>query len=107
SVALHLVNSPGSGDAEVAAFLTGEGEAALEAGSIALATQRLRRALEEPAPAEGRPRISVALGRAEHALGQLDGARDHLEAAMESDDRRAALTAGAALFALLLHTRSH
>jgi DNA-binding CsgD family transcriptional regulator len=102
SVALHLVNSPGSGDVEVAAFLTEEGEAALEAGSIALATQLLRRALEEPAPADQRPRISVALGRAEHSLGQLDAARDHLEAAMESDDRRAALTAAAELFDVLI-----
>ncbi len=47
---MHLVNSPGSGDDEVAAFLAEEGEAALEAGSIALATQLLRRALDEPAP---------------------------------------------------------
>ena len=52
SVAQHLVNSPGSGDAEVAAFLAEEGEAALEAGSVALATQLLDRALEEPAPAD-------------------------------------------------------
>jgi DNA-binding NarL/FixJ family response regulator len=102
SVALHLVNSPGSGDAEVAAFLTDEGEAALEAGSIALATQLLRRALEEPAPADERPRISVALGRAEHALGQLDAARQHLEAVMESHDRSMMLTAAAELFDVLL-----
>ena len=102
SVALHLVNSPGSGDAEVAAFLTEEGEAALEAGSIALATQLLRRALDEPAPAGERPRILVALGRAEHALSQLDVARQHLEAAMESDDRPMMLTAAAELFDVLL-----
>ena len=50
SVALHLVNSPGSGDDEVAEFLAEEGESALEAGSIALATQLLRRAFDEPAP---------------------------------------------------------
>lgn len=102
SVALHLVNSPGSGDAEIAAFLTEEGEAALEAGSIALATQLLRRALDEPAPAGERPRILVALGRAEHALNQLDVARQHLEATMESDDRPMMLTAAAELFDVLL-----
>ncbi len=102
SIALHLVNSPGSSDAEVAAFLTDEGEAALEAGSIALATQLLRRALEEPAPADALPRISVGLGRAEHALGQLDAAREHLEAAMESDDRPVVLTAAAELFDVLI-----
>ena len=69
-MALHLVNSPGSGDDEVAAFLAEEGESALEAGSIALATQLLRRALEEPAAAGLQPRILVALGRAEHALSR-------------------------------------
>src|SRR5262245_46151381 len=98
SVALHLVNSPGSGDPEVAAFLADEGEAALEAGSIALATQLLGQALEEPAGPEERPRILLALGRAEHALGRLDAARHHLEAAMESDDRSAERTAAAELF---------
>jgi DNA-binding CsgD family transcriptional regulator len=102
SVALHLVNSPGSGDAEVAAFLREEGEGALDAGSVALATQLLRRALEEPAPADERPRLSVALGRAEHALGQLEAARQHLEAVMESDDRPMTLTAAAELFDVLL-----
>jgi len=102
SVALHLVNSPGSGDAEVAAFLAEEGEAALDAGSIVLATQLLRRALAEPAPVDQRPRILVALGRAEHALGHLDAARQHLEAAMEADDRPMALTAAAELWEVLL-----
>jgi DNA-binding CsgD family transcriptional regulator len=102
SVALHLVNSPGSGDAEVAVFLAEEGEAALEAGSIALATQLLRRALEEPAATEELPRILVALGRAEHALGRLDEARQHLEAVMESEDRAHVLTAAAELFDVLI-----
>jgi DNA-binding CsgD family transcriptional regulator len=102
SVALHLVNSPGSGDAEVAAFLAEEGEAALEAGSVALATQLLHRALQEPAPADARPRILVALGRAEHALGQLDASRRHLEAVMEADNRAMTLTAAAELFEVLL-----
>jgi len=102
SVALHLVNSPGSGDPEVATFLADEGEAALEAGSIALATQLLGRALEEPATTEERPRILIALGRAEHALGWLDAARHHLEAAMESEDRPAELTAAAELFDVLI-----
>ncbi|MDX6358517.1 MAG: hypothetical protein QOH37_1571 [Nocardioidaceae bacterium] len=102
SVGLHLVNSPGSGDAEVAAFLLEEGEAALEAGSIALATQLLLRALEEPAPAEQQPRILVALGRAEHALGRLAAARAHLQAAMDSEDRPVVLTAAAELFDVLI-----
>jgi DNA-binding CsgD family transcriptional regulator len=102
SVALHLVNSPGSGDDEIAAFLTEEGESALEAGSIALATQLLRRALEEPAPAALHPRILVALGRSEHALSHFDASRRHLETAMESDDRAVVLTAAAELFDVLL-----
>ena len=102
SAALHLVNSPGSGDDEVAEFLAEEGEAALEAGSIALATQLLRRALDEPAPPGMLPRILVALGRAEHALGHLEAARRHLGAAMESDARPVVLTAAAELFDVLL-----
>jgi DNA-binding CsgD family transcriptional regulator len=102
SVALHLVNSPGSGDAEVAAFLAEEGEAALDAGSIALAAQLLHRSLQEPAGPDERPRILVALGRAEHSLARLESAREHLEAAMESQDRAVALTAAAELFDVLL-----
>ncbi len=102
SVGLHLVNSPGSGDEKVAEFLADEGEAALEAGSIALATQLLLRALEEPAPADERPRILVALGRAEHALGRFDAAREHLETVMESADRPVLLTAAAELFDVLI-----
>jgi DNA-binding CsgD family transcriptional regulator len=102
SVALHLVNSPGSNDDEVATFLAEEGELALEAGSIALATQLLRRALDEPAPPALRPRILVALGRAERALGHLDAARRHLESAMETEPRAVALTAAAELFDVLL-----
>jgi len=102
SVALHLVNSPGSGDAEVAEFLAEEGEAALDAGSIALATQLLRRALEEPAPVDARPRILVSLGRAEHALGRLDDSRQHLEAVMDSDDRSVMLIAAAELFDVII-----
>lgn len=102
SVALHLVNSPGSGDAEVAAFLAEEGEAALDAGSIALATQLLRRSLEEPAGPDERPRILVALGRAEHSQARLDAAREHLEAVLEAQDRAVVLTAAAELFDVLI-----
>jgi DNA-binding CsgD family transcriptional regulator len=102
SVAQHLVSSPGSGDAEVAAYLAEQGEVALEAGSIGLATRLLRRALEEPAPADERPRILLGLGRAEHAQAELAAGRDHLTAAMESDDRSVVLTAAAELFDVLL-----
>ncbi len=102
SIAQHLVNSPGSADAEVAAFLAKQGRAALETGSLALATQLLRRALDEPATPDERPRILVDLGRAEHAQGQLYDAHDHLEAAMASDDRAVVLTAAAELFDVLI-----
>ncbi len=102
AIAQHFVNAPGGGDAEVAAFLAAQGRAALEAGSMALATQLLQRAIDEPAPAADRPGILVALGRAEHALGKLDAARQHLETAMESHDRPVALTAAAELFDVLI-----
>jgi DNA-binding CsgD family transcriptional regulator len=102
SVALHLVNSPGSGDAEVAAFLAEEGQAALDAGSLALAIQLLHRSLDEPAGSDERPRILVALGRAEHSRARLEAAREHLEAAMECADRGVVLTAAAELFDVLI-----
>ncbi len=47
-VVQHLVESPGSGDARVSGFLSEQGLAALESGSMAVAAQLLRRALDEP-----------------------------------------------------------
>lgn len=102
SVVQHLVASPGAGDPQVSTFLLAQGHAALEIGSVAVASQLLRRALDEPAPGPQRPSILVALGRAEHAQGELDLAREHLGSAMEATDRTVVLAAAAELFNVLL-----
>jgi DNA-binding CsgD family transcriptional regulator/tetratricopeptide (TPR) repeat protein len=98
----HLVAAPGSGDPDVSAFLLDQGLAALATGSVMVAAQLLRRALAEPAPVHTQPQILIALGRAEHAQGDLDSARMHLGAAMEVGDRRVVLEAAAELFNVLL-----
>ena len=101
SVAQHLLASPGSGDVAVSEYLAEQGRAALEAGSAALAQRLLRRALEEPAPAEQRDRLLLWLGRAEHLALDLDAARGHLEEALGSSDREVALSAAGDLFDVL------
>lgn len=97
SVAEHLVVSPGSGDARVSAFLAEQGHEALASGSVAAAVRLLRRALDEPAPADQRDLLLVRLGRAEVAHGRLEAAQTHLREALESADRAVALTAAAEL----------
>ncbi len=104
AVAQHLVASPGSGDAAVSAYLCEQGQAALEAGSVAVATRLLRRALDEPAPAEQRDRILFHLGQAEHVALDLGPAREHLETALDSEDRGVALQAACELFDVLTDT---
>ncbi len=97
SVAEHLVVSPGAGDARVSAFLAEQGHEALASGSVAAAVRLLRRALDEPAPADQRDLLLVRLGRAEVAQGRLEAAQTHLREALESADRAVALTAAAEL----------
>ena len=101
SVAEHLVASPGSGDGAVSTYLCEQGQAALKAGSAAVAKRLLRRALDEPVPPEHRDGILLWLGRAEHMALDLDAAREHLETAFESDDRAVALAAAGDLFDVL------
>ena len=101
SVAQHLVASPGSGDAAVSAYLREQGQAALEAGSVEVATRLLRRALDEPAPSDQLDHILLWLGRAEHMALDLDAAREHLETAFGSADRAVALEAAGDLFDVL------
>jgi DNA-binding CsgD family transcriptional regulator len=101
SVAQHLVASPGSGDAAVSAYLCEQGRAALEAGSVTVATRLLNRALDEPAPSEQGDGILLWLGRAEHMALDLKAAREHLETAFESSDPAVALEAAGDLFDVL------
>jgi DNA-binding CsgD family transcriptional regulator len=100
-VAQHLVASPGSGDAAVSTYLCEEGQVALDAGSVEVASRLLQRALDEPAPPEQRDGILLWLGRAEHLRLDLDAAREHLETAFVSPDRMVALEATGDLFDVL------
>lgn len=102
TVAQHLVASPGSGDDRVSAFLADQARVALESGSSAVAVRMLRRALEEPAPADQQGTLLVRLGCAEHAQHDFDSARRHLEEALDHEDRLVALSAAAELFDVLL-----
>jgi DNA-binding CsgD family transcriptional regulator len=101
SVAQHLMASPGSGDAAVSAYLRDQGRAALEAGSVEVARRLLTRAHDEPAPPEQRDDILLWLGRADHLALDLDAARRHLGAALDSEDRDVALAAAGDLFDVL------
>ncbi len=102
TVAQHLVVSPGAADPRVSEFLAEQGDEALEAGSNAAALRLLRRALDEPPPADQRGRILISLGRAELAQGELEAAASHLEDALDSSDRPIAVTATAELFDVLI-----
>src|SRR5262249_55231568 len=101
SVAQHLVASPGSGDGRVSAVLADQGLEALDAGSPAAALRLLRRALDEPPPADQRDELLISLARAERAVGELESAKAHLEEALDSPDRIVAVTAAAELFDVL------
>ena len=68
-VVQHLLAAPGSGDEQVSEFLTEQGVAAFDTGSMTLAQRLLRRALDEPAPIARRASLLVRLAQAEQALG--------------------------------------
>jgi len=101
AVTQHLLAAPAAGDPDVTRFLAEQGRSALEAGSIAVARRLLRRALDEPVPASDRDALLVRLGSAEHAYGELDDARDHLEGVLEAGERAVRLEAAAELFDVL------
>ena len=101
AVAQHLLAAPGSGDEQVSEFLTEQGVAALDTGSMDLARRLLRRALDEPAPPARRASLLVRLAQTEQSLGALDTAKSHLEVALDSDERQTRLAAAAQLFEVL------
>lgn len=102
AVSQHLLAAPGSGEAEIASFLIEQGRVALDAGSFAVARRLLRRAVEEPPAVADRDSLLVSLARAEHAYGDLDEARDHLEGVLEAGEREVRLEAAAELFDVLV-----
>jgi DNA-binding CsgD family transcriptional regulator len=104
AVVPHLVASPGAGDPRVASFLTDRAIEALQTGAIAVAARLLHRALEEPPPVEERDGIRVLIARAEHGLGDLEQAADHLEAALAAADRPVRLSAAVELSEVLMES---
>jgi DNA-binding CsgD family transcriptional regulator len=103
AVAQHLLAAPGSGDPGIAGFLIEQGRVALDAGSFAVARRLLRRALDEPPAIADRDALLVSLARAEHAYGDLDDARAHLEGVLEAGEREVRLEAAAELFDVLVN----
>jgi DNA-binding CsgD family transcriptional regulator len=83
TIAVHLLATPPSGDADVVTMLREAARSALGGGAPDTAAALLRRALDEP-PAHGdRPLVLFELGIAEHEVGDED-ARVHLRAAGET-----------------------
>jgi DNA-binding CsgD family transcriptional regulator len=77
---------------------------ALQAGAIAVAARLLRRALDEPPPIESRDHIRVLIARAEHGLGALEQAAEHLESALTAAERNVQLSAAAELFEVFMES---
>lgn len=89
-LANHLVQTVPSGDPGVVDHLWSASRWALSVGAPDAAVRFLRRALEEPPPADARAEILIELGRAEAAAGE-PSAVDHLQDAvglLETGPRR-------------------
>jgi DNA-binding CsgD family transcriptional regulator len=102
-IAAQLLVAPRRGEEWVAELLQRAGDAAMRKGAADSAVAYLRRALEEPPPAERRPEVLLALGTAE-ALTSGPAAAAHLQEVYDTlEDPRsrgelAALLARALLF---------
>jgi DNA-binding CsgD family transcriptional regulator len=100
----HLVEALPASNEWVVDVLSDAAAEAMAKGAPRAATTYMRRALEEPPPADRRPRATMALGRAEATAGD-PAAVDHLLGAMDatSDNRERAeiaLDAGLALLGI-------
>ncbi len=105
-VAGQLMQTPRRGDAEVARMLHEAGAAALARGAIDSSVGYLRRALEEPPPADLRPQLLLDLGEVEALTRGPDGAK-HLREAYEGlTDAKLRVRAANALGRALLFTSS-
>jgi DNA-binding CsgD family transcriptional regulator len=104
-VAVQLLLVPARAEPWVAELLRAAGLAAGRRGDTDSAVSYLRRALEEPAPAEQRPRLLLELGLAE-ALLALPAAVEHLREARELLDDPLERAQGADLLVrMLIFTR--
>lgn len=105
-VATHLLAVPSRADPEVAALLRETGVAAGRRGDAENAVPYLRRALDEPVPAEERPQLLLELGLAE-AGADPQAATEHLREAYDSlEDPQLRVLAASLRATLLLFTRS-
>lgn len=90
-VAMHLLKAERTGDAWVARTLLEAGSKALEAGAPTEAVKLLKRADDEPPPAELLYPVAFALGGAHAAVGELEAAGERLSEAAATaptpDDR--------------------
>ena len=103
-VAEHLLEAIPGADDWVVDVLSDAAADAMAQGAPRQAVAYLRRALEEPPPADRRPRVSMELGRAEATAGDPE-AVGHLLGAMEAlpnrrDRAEISLDAGRTLLAL-------
>lgn len=80
----HALATVPDADPAVVALLHRAGTRALRAGAPEAAVVHLRRALAEPPPADERPRVLAALGRAEVRQGVFADGVGHLDHALES-----------------------
>ncbi len=89
-LATHLVAMPGTGDAEAAAVLHDAAAIAAGRGAMTGAVALLRRALDEPPPADRRPAVLRALAAAERMAGDaasVEHARAALALTSAAEDR--------------------
>src|SRR4051794_320730 len=105
-VASQLMHTPRRGDAKVAQALHEAGMAAFKRGAIDSAASYLRRALEEPPPADVRAQLLLDLGEVEALQSGPEAAR-HLREAYEGlSDIRLRVRAANSLGRALLFTPS-
>ena len=94
-IAPHLLAADALGDPWVVDLLRRAAARSVARGAPEAAVRYLRRALEEPAPAQSRPGLLAELGKAEVRAAMPDDAVEHLRAALattESPEERARMT---------------
>jgi DNA-binding CsgD family transcriptional regulator len=100
-VVQHLAAASPAADEQVCRMLLSEARTDMEAGSIAVAHRLLIRAVAEPPPPDMRPDVLLALAGTERAIGDVQGARAHLDEVVKTGTRAAAIAAMSDLFEVL------
>ena len=105
-IAGQLLHTPRRGDADAARLLHEAGLAAVARGAVDNSVGYLRRALEEPPPADIRPSLLLDLGQVEALTRGPDGARHLREAYAGLTDVNLRVRAANVLGRMLLFTSS-